>query len=358
MLIERQAIIEAGALKILCEHAQSINTYLRLNSVWALKHLMLHASNETKMACLEELGPGWLKQVVSSDVEVPNLFPTPRGDRDEGSATPIRMSTPNAAGEQVDLLNAVENVSSESSQDVEDDCEDNLRMIDSIGALSEAEVERKQHAMFSRQNENRKPLQDNRDTDRSPFRHGMSNELAVQKQGLELLRNLLCGNGASEMIDFVFRELGSDKFFEMLAARLRPKVFNVFNRERRSSENGVRHIQPQIDIVISICYIIVHIAAGNPRQRQLLVAQTEFLKLMVPLFNHTECEIRSCCIWICLNVIWIDNDSEKPNCKARARELVKLGVYEKLEQMATDTVLDVRERAKTASMGIADLLKN
>ncbi len=357
MLIEKQAIIEAGALKILCEHAQSINPYLRLNSVWALKHLMLHAPNEIKMTCLEELGPGWLKQTVSNDAEVPNLHTTPRGDREEGSATPITMSTPNAAGEQVDLLNAVENVSSESSHDVEEDYDENLRMVDSIGTLSGAELEGKQHAMSSNWNDSRKPLLESRNADRSPFHQGMSNELAIQKQGLELLRNLICGNGAPDMIDFVFRELGQDRFFEMLAAKLRPKVFNAFNRERRSSENGVRHIQPQIDIVISICYIIVHIAAGNPRQRQLLVAQTELLKLMVPLFNHTECEIRSCCVWICLNVMWTENDSDKSASKARARELVKLGVYEKLEQMRNDPVLDVRERAKTASGLIAEVLR-
>jgi len=357
VLIERQAIIEAGALKILCEHAHSINTYLRLNSVWALKHLVLHASNEIKMACLGELGPGWLKQIFNNDIEVPNLFPTPRGDREEGSSTPIRMSTPNAAGEQVDLLNAVEHESGESGQDFDDDGEEGLRMVDSIGALSGAELEAKQHTMSSHQDDSRKPLLESLNADRSPCHPGMSNELAIQKQGLELLRNILCGNGASDMIDFVFRELGQDKLFEMLAAKLRPRVLNAFNRERRSSENGVRHIQPQINIVISICYIIVHIAAGHPRQRQLLVAQTELLKLMVPLFNHTECEIRSCCVWTCLNLIWVDNDSDKSNCKARARELVKLGVYEKLEQMENDPVLDVRERAKTASNQIVSLLR-
>lgn len=357
MLIETQAIIEAGALKILCEHAHSTNTNLRLNSVWALKHLVLHASNDIKMGCLEELGPGWLKQIVSNDVEVPNFFPVSKSDREDGSATPIRMSTPNAAGEQVDLLNAVEDVSRESSQDIEDDGEEDLKMADSIGALSRAEAERRQHTFLLHQNYDGRPLLEGRNANRSLSYQGTSDELAIQKQGLELLRNLLCGTGASDMIDFVCRELGQDKLFDMLAAKLRPRVFNAFNRERRSSENGVRQIQPQIDIVVSVCYIIVHIAAGHPRQRQMLIAQTDLLKLMVPLFNHAECEIRSCCVWTCLNLTWVDDDSDKANCKARARELVKLGVYEKLEQMENDPVLDVRERSKTASHQMASLLR-
>ena len=314
------------------------------------------------MSCLEELGPGWLKQIVTNDVDISNSMATARGDRDEGSSTPIRMSTPNAAGEQVDLLNAVEEDSRASSQDVEDGGEgdEDMKMADSIGALSKAELDGKRHAIplqsqgrdgrletaaFIRRNIDQRNL-------------GMSDELAIQKQGLDLLRNLLCGAGAADMIDYVFRELGQDKLFEMLATKLRPRVFNAFNRERRSSENGVRHVQPQNEIILSICYIVVHIAAGDPRQRQLLIAQTELLKLIIPLFNHTNFEIRSCCVWICINLTWRDNASDELNCKERARQLAKLGVYEKLEQMENDPELDVRERSKTASHQMASLLRS
>lgn len=340
-----------------------MNTNLRLNSVWALKHLVLYASNKVKMSCLEELGPGWLKQIVNNDVECFNTSTVMRGgDRDDGSATPIRMSTPNAAGEQVDLLNAVEEDSRESSQDLDDDGEEDLKMADSIGALSSVELDGKYRVMSSHQNNGRGSNPETTglasgNADRRLSYQGLSDELAIQKEGLDLLRNLLCGSGASEMIDFVFRELGQDKLFEMLAAKLRPRVFNAFNRERRSSENGVRHVQPQTDIVTSICYIVVHIAAGHPRQRQLLISQTELLKLIVPLFNHTDREIRSCCVWICLNLTWLDDASDNVNCKARARELVKLGVYEKLEQMENDPELDVRERSKTASHQMSSLLR-
>ena len=363
MLIKRQAIIEEGALKILCEHAHSINTNLRLNSVWALKHLVLQASNETKMSCLEELGPGWLKQIVNNDVEVANPSVPTRIDREEGGTTPIRMSTPNAIGEQVDLLNAVEEDSREPSQDVEEDGEEDLKMVDSIGALSRAELEDKRIAMPSRQDNKRGMHLEttgltSRNADRRSSYQGMSDELAIQKEGLDLLRNLLCGAGASDMIDFVFRELGQDKLFEMLAAKLRPRVFNAFNRDRRSFENGVRHVLPQNEIVLSICYIVVHIAAGDSRQRQLLIAQTDLLRLIVPLFNHADKEIRSCCVWICINLTWRDNASDEMNCKVRARELAKLGVYDKLEQMEHDSDTDVRERSKTASHQMASLLRH
>ncbi|KAL6720118.1 hypothetical protein ACLMJK_002039 [Lecanora helva] len=354
------AIIEAGVLRILCDHAHSINTNLRLNSVWALKHLVFEASNEVKISCLGELGPGWLKQIVTTDVDNPHALANARDDRDEGSVTPIRMSTPNAAGEQVNLLNAFDHDSRAVSVDVEEDGEDDMKMADSIGALSRAAFDLKNNAVPSSPSHGRGeiPGLTRRNIDQRLSYHGMSDELAIQKEGLDLLRNLICGTGASDMIDFVFKELGQDKLFEMLAVKLRPRVFNVFNRERRSSENGVRHVQPQNEIILSICYIVVHIAAGDPRQRQLLVAQTELLKLIVPLFNHAMPEIRSCCAWICINLTWRDNASDEMNCKVRAQELARLGVYEKLEQLENDHNLDVRERSKTASHQMSSLLRS
>ena len=344
-------------MKILCEHAHSMNANLRLNSVWALKHVVLDASNTIKMSCLEELGPGWLKQIVNNDAETANHVTISRGgDREDGSSTPIRMSTPNAAGEQVDLLNAVEEDSRETSQDVEEDGEEDLKMVDSIGALSRAEVERK---LYSHSSSGRGPAWETTTLTgrRRSSQPALTDELAIQQQGLDFIRNLICGTGASEMIEHIFRELGQDKIFELLAAKLRPRVFNAFNRERRSSENGVRQVQPPTDIIVSVCYIIVHIAAGSTRQRQLLISQTDLLKLIVPLFGHPSKDVRVCCSWIVINLTWMDDASDNSNCKTRARELMKLGVYEKLEHMEHDADLDCRERARTATSQMSTLLR-
>ena len=333
-----------------------MNAYLRLNSVWALKHIVLEASNAIKMSCLEELGPGWLKQIVNNDVEAPYHANVSRiGDREDDSSTPIRMSTPNAAGEQVDLLNAVEEDSRESSQDIEEDGEEDLKMVDSIGALSRAELDRK---LCSHPSSGRGIVSETAGfTGRRRSLQPLTDELAIQQQGLDFIRNLICGNGAADMIEHILSEFGQDKIFELLAAKLRPKVFNAFNRERRSSENGVRHVQPQTDLIVSVCYIVVHIAAGNTRQRQLLISQTELLKLIVPLFSHPSKDVRVCCLWIVINLTWVDDASDNMNCKARARELVKLGVYERLEHMEHDADLDCRERARTASTQMSSLLR-
>ena len=352
MLNLPQAIIDAGALKIICEHAHSMNTNLRFNSIWALKHLVYEASNEIKMSCLEELGPGWLKQIINNDLDTSISSPlTKFGERDDGCATPIRMSTPNAVGEQVDLLNAVVEDFRESSQEAEEDGEEDLKMSDSVGDLSRGALDRKQPAFSFNQGNGRGPLLEPTPLTSRTVGHayqGLPDDLAIQQQGLDFLRNLICGPGANDMIDYVFREVGQDKLFEMLTAKLQPRVLNAFNRERRSSENGTKSVQPHTEIILSTCYVVVHIATGAPRHRQLVISQTELLKLITPLFNHPNREIRTCCVWLVNNLTWTDDQSDLINCKARARELMKLGVYEKLEAMDHDEVLDIRERAKSA----------
>ena len=337
-----------------------MNTNLRLNSVWALKHLVFEASSDLKRTVLDELGPGWLKQIVNNDADGSNSVPPRNREREDENSTP-HMSTPNAAGEQVDLLNAVVESSldfGQASQDGDEDGDEDLRMTDSVGALGRAELSRRQPTLSSRRDTDRGSYADDAGrAERRPSVHALTDETAVQKEGLDLIRNLMSGSGAAEMIDLVFSELGQEKLFEMLAAKLRPRVYNAFNRDRRSSESSARQVQPQTDIVISVCYLIVHIAAGRPGQRQLLISQTELLKLMVPLFNHPNREVRGCCAWFVINLTWIDDQSDSMNCRERAKSLRNLGVCEKLESMEKDNELDIRERSKTARHQISTLLR-
>ncbi len=311
------------------------------------------------MTCLQELGPGYLKQVISNDFEDFGSTQAFRGDRDTTSGTPIAMGTPNAAGEQVDLLNAVE----ESGPGFDDDEEEDLSMVDSIGALSRPGLDRKQPLNFSRGGNNRATTWDAlrlahiRETEPNNTYQPRDDDIAIQIQGLDFIRNLIYGPGAGDMIEHIFRELGQDKLFDMLAAKLRPRVINAFSRDRRLAENGVKHIQPPSEMLISVCYIVVHIAAGHPKHRQLLVSQTELFKLLVPLFSYTHREVRVSCVWVVINLTWVDDQADHHNCKARARELVKLGVYEKLEAMEQDPDLDVRERTKSAICQMGSLLR-
>ncbi|KAL8719109.1 MAG: hypothetical protein Q9225_003844 [Loekoesia sp. 1 TL-2023] len=338
----REAILEAGILKMLCDHARCMDLNLRLSSIWALKHLVVAAPKHLKRDCLDELGPGWLKQIVCDDLGDPASASGVRSDREASVGTPLAMGTPNAAGEQVDLLNATDRPR-EGGHVANEEGEEDLQMVDSVGALSHPDPDPQQQDEF--QNSWRASRGRNGRTATSQLR---ADDLAVQKEGLDFIRNLICGNDAFEMIDYLFEELGQDKMFEILISKLRPRLANAFNRDRRSLENRVRQTQPQTDIVISVCYIVVHLAAGLPRHKQSLISQPELLKLILPLFAHPHHEVRTCCAWIVINLTWMDDQSDHPGCRERAQELMRLGWYEKLQILETDPELDVRERTKTA----------
>lgn len=315
------------------------------------------------MDCLTELGPGWLKQIISNGTENSNSVTGSHRDRDAGYGAPIAMGTPNAAGEQVDLLNAVEEESRDATQFLGDGPDD-VKMMDNIGAVDRPDPDRRRSSQLPRSDQTRAgslgttQITSVKDAEVELMQHACNDDLAVQKEGLDFIRNLICGPGAFEMIDYIFRDLGQDKIFDMLAGKLRPRVLNAFNRDKRPAvENGVKHLQPQPDIIVSVCYIIVHIAAGRPRHRQMLISQPELLKLIVPLFNHSKWEVRACCAWLVINLTFPDDQSDHANCKARARELVNLGVYQKLETLEADPELDVRERTKTAIHQMRELLR-
>lgn len=326
--------------------------------MWALKHLVHTAPNTLKINCLEELGPGWLKQIISSD-DISSSVGHRGGDR-EHTSTPLMLGTPNAAGEQVDLLNAVDSGSPDPSSSIDGD-EDEVNMIDSIGALSRPKLNPGDIAAGNTEWH----YAYDADTLRSASLNAAELEamvqarkenLAVQEQGLDFIRNIICGDGSPEMIDYVLRELGQDRFFDILASKLRLKMFDAYGRDRRAGK-GVLHVPPHAEIIVSVCYIIVHIAAGLPRHRELLISQTELLKLLVPLFSHPSTEVRLSCTWIVINLTWTDDQSDKSNCRARAYELRKLGVCEKLEELESDAILDVRDKAKNALHQMTELLR-
>ena len=308
------------------------------------------------MKCVQELGPGWLKQIICNGAE----DGAHDGHRHETNGTPL-MGTPNATGEQVDLLNAMEDTSQSLSFNQSE--EDEVNMIDSVGPLSRSDHYRSRRfaslATFDgNPSHELDPFPGWGDNDREVAAQNAKDDLAVQEQGLTLVRNLICGPGASDMVDYLFLELGQDKVFDMLTSLLRPKsVDGSQYRDRRPTGSATKYVPPPTEIVIGVCYILVHLAGSQPKHRQLLIAQIELLRLMVPLFTHPHSDVRVCCVWTVINLTWTDDGGDKIQVKNRAYELRKLGVLTKLHELENDAELDVRERTKMAIVQMNELLR-
>lgn len=349
-------MINDGIVKVLCEHAHSINSKLRLNSLWALKHLINSASTSVKTTCLDRLGPSWLKDIIVEDAKA-GLHEVTADDSHIAALTASSApNAANAAGEQVELLN-VNEVSTDDMFQTTDDGDQDLTMSDSNIVLHEdIEREAKRKLWADRPDRQTSWVGEAGNAGTSSLSpRNLPDEVAIQKEGIDFLRNFISGDDASEMIDHLLMELGQDNLFDLLATRLRPKILNAFDREGRSSDHGVRHIQPAQELIVSACCTLVHIAAGQSRHRQLLISQTELLKLVLPFFSHPSQEVRCCCAWIAINLTWADDHLDRPNAKLRAHELQRLGFLEKITAMEKDDSLDCRERAKTARVQIKDL---
>ncbi|KAL3417650.1 hypothetical protein PVAG01_10660 [Phlyctema vagabunda] len=320
----REVIAEAGVLKILCECARSMNAKLRLNAVWALKHFVQGVNNEMKRLCLDELGQGWLVQLICDDTEDEALLSS-KGKSDKAAIIDDAMD------EDVEM------------DQFEDDGDS------TFAGRSTSRPSSSRSKSFQRAELRLAAL---RDAETNSAKKARNDDIAVQEQGLDFIRNLIGGAGqggtneTTEMIDFLFNALGQDRVFEILASKLRSKVINPFNRRGSSFETRV--VPPQSEIIAAVAYILVHMAASVPRHRQIVISQTDLLKLLVPQFNHTSTEVRSALCWLVTNLTWIEDGTDGNACRQRAEELKKLGFLSKLEMLENDVELNVRERAKTA----------
>lgn len=331
---------------MLCQYAKSDNAGLRLNALWALKHLVLMADKDTQKQCLEELGPGWLIQLICDDTEDDALHARVMSERrllqeaDEDEA----MDTDDGYAEAADDIwkwQAIHRKGPgfDSTR---------MRLADNmLRALREKEFDE--------------------------VRKAREADLAIQEQGLDFIRNLISipqQPAQAEMVDYVFSELGQDRLFDILASKLRVKVLRPFSR-RQSSRSGTpdsgawsgaagrnasmdsRVLYPQSKIIVAVIYFLTHIAAGLPRHRQLVIAQTELLQILAGHFNNKDVEVRRSLCHLLKNLIWCDGSEDKPARDIRVFELEKLGFLQKLEGLErNDAELDIRQRAKEAASSI------
>lgn len=354
-------------MKILCEHAHSHTAALRLNALWALKHFVNAVSPRAKKECLEELESGWLVRLICDDTEDDALC--------SARAKSEKQVEPGVTRDDVDgdVEMGQNEVASRSwyGRGIPRDAEGKpagwaVQAEAKMAALHEAEL--------------------------NPQRRARNDDLAIQEQGLDFIRNLIGATGSvvnselpnesTEMIDHLFTELGQDRFFDILAKKLQAKMLQGGGSSRRSAVSGAtngaggggggggaavgtaaapgsgatttssgseaRILYPQCKIVEAVVYILVHMAASVPRHRQLVIAQPALLRLLGAHFANRDKEVRVALCHLINNLTWQDDEGDARACGLRAHELKKLGFLGKLEGLEEDGELDVRERARTA----------
>jgi hypothetical protein len=295
-----------------------------------------------KIQCLEELGVGWLVQVLNGEPSKP------------------AMGTPNAAGEQVDILNAVDephmDVDDEPSSEEEED------------AMSESIPSMRRHqrpgSRYTSATNIRDRLQQIKNDEQDNRLNGERDDIRIQEQALDFIRNFVSEDKASgEMIDHLLKTFGHTRFFEILDAKIRPKTSQTqpstgapsywpstshrtpFSSSTNNPAQPNWATYPAAELILAAIYILVHLANGRPQHRSLLISQTTLMQHVLPLFTHPRRDIRVACSWMLHNLVWVEDHTDEAATRERAITLRQLGFEEGAKQLGRDSDNDVQQRA-------------
>ncbi|KAF2165106.1 hypothetical protein M409DRAFT_24492 [Zasmidium cellare ATCC 36951] len=333
----RDDLSEGNVVKILVEHARSSSPQLKLSSLWALKHLVYGCPKEVKLQTLEELGTGWLVDIIQGEQQdAPPAAP--------GGGVSVGLSTPNAAGEQVNLLNPSSMDVDEPSTTVEeamDDEEDDGEVLYDEASSTHYRSSQLRSTVnppvpaFN----SKKYLSSIREMEQNDEYASRKDEITIQQQALDFLRNLMNGDDCAALADHIMHQIGSARVYELLTSKLSPLPRSV---------TGGRQVYNPTELVLSTIHVVIHLANASPRHRQMLIAQKALLQAMVPHFNHLDHRVRVMCVWAVNSLTWVEEDGDRRDARARAQELKALQIEQAVRGLQNDPNLDVRERVKTA----------
>lgn len=304
-----------------------------------------NSTNDIKLKIIQGLGVSWIRDIITQD---PTSALAKRG-LEEGmdNGLTLGMGRANSAGEQVDLLNPMEE---DDFNEGEGDEEDRVRENDYRNGMPSS---RMSLDMFLPDAGRQRKLTLNGDLDQTT--EARQDDIAVQEQMFDLIRNVACDPGAPEMIDFLFKEIGQYEILDALADKLRPRSIQLPHRRGPSNSHS---LNVPTEIIVAVSFVIINIAASRPQYRQKLLDHPDLMRNLAGYFNHANRQVRVNCIWIAINLTDKDEqtDRDRDECRERALKLKSLGIVERLLPLRDDPDLDVRERVKTAVHQINSLI--
>ena len=318
--------------KILCQHAHSKNFSMQYNALWALKHFIQAADTDTKKSCLCDLGQDWLLCLI-------------RGDSEDDVCASNNLGTLDVDRDY--------DIAMESSDD-EDEKRPGFYSPSPQTSSNKDDGNGQFWRRASTQVPNGNGIPQNI---RGDEKDTTKDETRIQEQGIDILRNFLGGptsipnsSGNEQMVTYLFNSIGENELFKLLASKLRPKVHRPLPRGSSGlNHGGIKVSPPRPEILAAVFMLLVNIAASNnPCHRHAIVRQTQLMRLVVQYYNHHVKEVRQAFCWLIIDLTYAENEQDRSGSIDRVKELHKLGVPAKVDQLLKDGDLDVRERAKTA----------
>lgn len=293
------------------------------------------------------------------------------------------MATANAAGEQVDLLNAVDESSMDIDSDLEAMTDEDDEMGDVMHSLRMAQTDSDVRRAL------RRTLRVIKETEENPALIARNDDIRIQEQALDFIRNLIGepGPGQHDMIEYLLLGFGANRLFELLTAKLKarptsaqasapvqpprgpagkqpklsissstmPSVRPTFSTLRPPASETSRELwlNTPTDLIISTLFILIHIANGRPSHRHLLISQSPLMDALLPCFTHPDRRVKVACCWLVHTLTWQEDAADAGGARTRAAMLRERGVEAVVRGLVNDEDLDTRERAK----GVSDVIR-
>ncbi|KAK6360796.1 hypothetical protein TWF730_006918 [Orbilia blumenaviensis] len=270
-------------------HGNSIGEFdanreaLRLNAIWALKHLVLKQDETVILSCLSAFDTTWLLEQLAIEGHAPT------------HDTEAALEDSLEEGRQI-----LESHSIQFSPKVID------RLVLNYATPKPEDLRRKALIEF-------------------------------QEQALDFFRNIMAGPNASSTFTHILKETAN------MEVHITPNSTDGENPALSLAETPQRHRTPFYDvlteklksnpgqkIVLAIIYVLVHIGACADHRAK-LIEQSSLFHELIKLFEVQADHIRIGLSWLAINLTWKENGGNTADFTLRVRKLREYRYVDKLE---------------------------
>jgi len=152
-------------------------------------------------------------------------------------------------------------------------------------------------------------------------------ELDIQEQAINLLRNLACSNEYD--IEETIKGLGESRIIDIFESKLQWGIQNT-------------NTNPKVDnIIIQTIWALVNIFAGNEKHKKLLMTDN-ILNCLFQFITHKNEIIRLAVIWCCLNL----TNPDDVGTPERKKKLISFQFLNAFKLIINDPKIDVRNKVR------------
>ncbi|KAI8984453.1 armadillo-type protein [Mycotypha africana] len=162
----------------------------------------------------------------------------------------------------------------------------------------------------------------------------------IQEQVLEIVRNLAFGG--QEDTDWLLENMGEDTILDLVESKLQIVSY-------MDVDDGEEDLKLRTATMIAALYIIINLSSNSEGPKMAFMSRPTIVHCVISNLQHEDPRVRLGACWVLIN--WTFHNAEESDSSKliqRCINLRELGAEEKLEELASDSDRDVRDRSNIA----------